>query len=250
MNDKDIIKLTKCFIKLLKNASNIYHNKAFIEMVEKHKFEDDDVTNLDIKTQEYIIARTKKLIPDISIIGEEGQEQNNSKYTIIIDPIDGTVNFKNRIAMHGTQICVLENNTPIISVLFLPEFNNVFYANKFGAYKNNKAITVSKNCELKKSIIAVGDFSKNNLSIWQNHNKILTENIKRIRMFGSSCFDSCMLAEGNVDAYIIYSNNPWDIMPGKYLMEIAGAETHYDKNNNYYVFGNEQIVRNILSIMK
>lgn len=76
MNDEKIKELTNLFIDIIKKSTEIYYHKNYVERVDKHKFEDDDVTNLDIQTQEYIIKEIKKIIPNISIIGEEGKELN------------------------------------------------------------------------------------------------------------------------------------------------------------------------------
>ena len=242
MEDEKIKDLTNKFIDIIKNSAEIYYHKNYIERTDKHKFEDDDVTNLDIQTQEYIINESRKIIPNISIIGEEGKETNNSNYELIIDPIDGTVNFKNRISMHGTQICLTYNKNPIISVLYIPEFKDMYYANKFGSFKNGKEIKIKSVENLKEVVISVGDFNKNNLEIWQKQFLILSNNVKRIRMFGSSCFDSCMLANGNTMAYIVYTENLWDIMPGQYLMKMAGADEYYNKENHFYIYGAKNVV--------
>ena len=149
MDDEQIKDLTIKFIDIIKKSTEIYHHKNFVECIDKHKFEDDDVTNLDIKTQSFIINESKKIIPNISIIGEEGKELNNSDYELIIDPIDGTVNFKNNIDMHGTQLCITYNKQPIISILYLPAFKDLYYANKFGAFKKGKLIKVKSLGNLK-----------------------------------------------------------------------------------------------------
>ncbi len=242
MNDEKIKELTNIFIDIVKKSTDIYYHKNFVECVDKHKFEDDDVTNLDIQTQNYIITESKKIIPDITIIGEEGKEINNSSYELIIDPIDGTVNFKNNIDMHGTQICLTYNKEPFISVLYLPSFKDLYYANKFGAFKNGKLIKVKSVNNLNDIIISIGDFSKKNINIWQKQFLLLSNNVKRIRMFGSSCFDSCMLANGNTTAYIIYTENLWDIMPGQYLMKMSGAEEYYNKENHFYIYGSKKVI--------
>ena len=144
--------------------------------------------------------------------------------------------------MHGTQICLTYNKMPIISILYLPEFKDVYYANKFGAFKNGNKIMVNSVDNLKDVIVSVGDFSKSNLDIWQKQFLILSNNVKRIRMFGSSCFDSCMLANGNTTAYIIYTENLWDIMPGQYLMKMSGAEEYYNKENHFYIYGSKKVI--------
>ena len=53
------------------------------------------VTNSDIKTEKIIIEELKKARPNYSIISEEYGIENNedTKNTWIIDPIDGTINF-------------------------------------------------------------------------------------------------------------------------------------------------------------
>ena len=198
MDDEKIKDLSNIFIDIVKKSTDIYYQKNYIECKDKHKFEEDDVTNLDIQTQNYIISEAKKIIPNIAIIGEEGEEINNSNYELIVDPIDGTVNFKNNIDMYGTQICLTYKKKPIISILYLPSFKDIYHANKFGAFKNGKLIKVKSVNNLKDIIISIGDFSNKNIDIWQKQFLVLSNNVKRIRMFGSSCFDSCMLASGLV----------------------------------------------------
>lgn len=242
MKDEKIKELTNLLINIIKKSTEIYYHKNFFERTDKHKFEDDDVTNLDIQTQEFIVTECKKIIPGLSIIGEEGKEINNSPYELIIDPIDGTVNFKNRISMHGTQICLTYSKEPMISVLYLPEFKDIYYANKFGAFKNEDEIKVKSMANLKEVVISMGDFSKKNIEIWQKHFLILTNNVKRIRMFGGSCFDSCMLAGGNTMGYIVYTENLWDLMPGRYLMKMAGGVEYYNKEKHFYIYGSKNVV--------
>lgn len=249
MNDFEIKNTTQNLIHIIKNASKIFYHKDYIERIDKHKFADDDVTNLDIQTQEYIISEAKNLIPNLSILGEEGQELTNSIYQLIIDPIDGTVNFKNKIPMYGNQICLTENGLPIISILYLPEFDEIFYANKFGAFKNDNRIFVKPTNSLNEVVVSLGDYTNVEFELWKNNLEILSHNIKRIRMFGSSCFDSCMLASGNTSAYIIYANTIWDIMPGHYLMQMAGADYYFNEKNQYYIYGHKSVVDKLKKIL-
>ena len=72
--------------------------------------ENDLVTSLDLEIENYLINEIKNNYPDFDIVSEEfntnGEVTDNC---FIIDPIDGTVNFKNNIDMHGTQICLTYN---------------------------------------------------------------------------------------------------------------------------------------------
>ena len=69
-------------------------------------------------------------------------------------------------------------------------------------------------------------------------------------MFGSSCFDSCMLANGNIMAYIIYTKNICDILPGSYLMKMAGADEYYNEENKFYIYGEKNHVELLKNCLK
>lgn len=244
----NIDKLTTKVIKIIKKSCALYFNKDYVELVSKHKFENDDVTNLDVKTQEYIKESCLRIIPNSNFIGEEGQTNNKSDYTWILDPIDGTFNFKHNICLFGTQICLLHKDKPILSVLYLPNTKEVFYANENGAFCNNKKVAVSKEIELNNNVTALGDYcDAADINLEKEVSNKLSTNIKRIRMFGSSCFDNCQLASGRIDTYIIYSKNKWDLIPGQYLVGQAGGYVWSNSEKNIYISGHKE---NVLKLTK
>lgn len=249
MDDKQIIHLTKKLVKIVKASSKIYMGKNFQEQYDKHKFDNDDVTNLDIETQAFIKEKVFQIFHDCNFIGEEEQQKSNSSISIIVDPIDGTFNFKHNIKNFGTQVCVLEKNSPIISVLYLPNENKVYYANKFGAFENGKRIFVSNCNDINSSVVELGDFNPNFIKTQQQYMNILSKNFKRVRINGSSCVDSCLLARGSVDLYIIYTKNPWDLLPGKYLIEQSGGVAKANKQNNTIIMGNKKIVDKAIELL-
>ncbi len=247
----NVDKITKKMCKIIKNAGKRYIDHAFFEMNEKYKFENDDVTNLDVQTQEYIKTYCLKIIPGSNFIGEEGGVNQNSKYTWILDPIDGTYNFKHKIDIFGTQLCLLEDNAPILSVLYLPSLDELYYANEGGAYKNGKRIHVSEQCDFKQAVVGFGDYStKYDISLQQQISKVLSTTMKRVRMFGSSCFDSCKIASGSIDVYIIFSTNKWDLIPGQYLIMQAGGYIWKNQVGDTYISGNKENVEKLVEILK
>lgn len=250
LTDKKILTWTKKLVKVVKKSSKIYLNKSFEELVEKHKFENDDVTNLDVKTQDFLEKKCLHIFKNCNFIGEEKQTPSESLISVIIDPIDGTYNFKHNIKNFGTQVCVLFNKLPIISVLYLPNENKVYCANKFGAFENGKKITVSNCDNFKDAVVELGDFStKLNFREQQQYVKILSETFKRVRINGSSCMDACLLARGSVDLYILYTINPWDKVPGQYLIKQAGGTIVANKENNTFIAGNENLVNKAIKLL-
>lgn len=245
-------KTFKKVIKIVKKASKIYKNQNFTERCDKHKFLNDDVTDKDIATQNYLKKNFQKLIPNSCFIGEEGSENTKSEYTWIVDPIDGTFNFKHNLFMLGTQICLLKRKKPIFSCLILPHFNRIFYADASGAYCNGKKIQVSKSVDVKDMAVLMGDFQVDKPNL-QNQKQIfqsLCDKVKRMRMVGSSCMDSCLIACGSADIYIPYVTNAWDIIPGDFLMRQAGGTCFANKTLDFRIYGNKENILKILSHLK
>ena len=71
----------------------------------------DLLTNADIESENLIISRIKKAYPEHSIISEETDSIiNNSEYTWIIDPLDGTTNFTHNLPIFAVSIALKKSN--------------------------------------------------------------------------------------------------------------------------------------------
>ena len=240
----------KKIIRLVKKSAKIYHNKTFYERNDKYKFEFDDVTNRDIEVQNFILKNIKKIVPDVAIISEEGIDSSGKEFCFILDPIDGTFNYKHKIPNYGTQICLLKNGMPIFSCIFLPSTNDLYYSYNGKSYKNKKEINVSNQTNLKDMVIAFGDYQSNeDIKKQCQIMNILAKNLKRIRMFGSSCVDSCYLASGKVDAYIIFTKNIWDLKPGELLIKNANGVCFTNKEQSINIYGKKENVINIVKLL-
>ena len=81
-----------------------------------------------------------KRFPVHNIISEEsGFSNRKSKYTWVIDPLDGTSNFASSIPWFGVLIALFENNIPVMGGAYLPVLNQMYIAEKGkGALLNGK----------------------------------------------------------------------------------------------------------------
>jgi myo-inositol-1(or 4)-monophosphatase len=97
-----------------------------------------------------------------------------------------------------------------------------------GAYLNGNRISVSKNIELSKCIVAVGDFAKSGNVHGKNARRFaafkkLSVECLRVRMHGSAAVDTCFVADGTIDASVTLSNLAWDVQAGVLLVRESGG---------------------------
>lgn len=188
------------------------------------KTEFDLVTELDLKIQNYIFNKVK-MIHDRAIISEEIRIEKHSEFSdcFVLDPIDGTHNLIAGLHIYGISLSYVLNKNVIFGITFFPELDILYHAyqNK-GAYKNNDRIYVSKNSDLKKSIIAYDNQFQVDENMYKNFSKI-NKNIFTLRISGSALFDGCMVAEGVFDARILNNTKLCDIAASLILVKEAGG---------------------------
>ena len=116
-----------------------------IQIFSKEGEKNNLVTEIDRRNQKFIISMIKDHFPDHSIIGEE--DKKNIKPQLheiawLIDPIDGTTNFVNRIPIFSVSIGVLFKGIPIAGAIWTPWMSekNLILKASFGngATINNK----------------------------------------------------------------------------------------------------------------
>ncbi len=196
--------------------------------IERHrKGKNDIVTEADLVAEKIILDIIKKNFPSHNIISEEaGTEENNSDYTWVIDPLDGTINYTQGIEEYSVSIALEHNNEIIIGVIYRPESNEIFFAEKGkGAYKNNKKISVSTESHLEDMMISTDSSSQEpaRSHIFQTLNYI-RDNFRHVRIFGSSSLHLCRIASGQLDFYYKHQYSHWDFAAGKLIVEEAGGK--------------------------
>ena len=72
--------------------------------VKNHKTRNDLLTENDLVIENFIIDGIRKEYPDIHIVSEEYNPDNDlDGLTVVIDPIDGTCNFAQGLSLYGTS---------------------------------------------------------------------------------------------------------------------------------------------------
>jgi myo-inositol-1(or 4)-monophosphatase len=186
------------------------------------------LTETDLAIGKYLADAVKETYPEYNIIDEEaGIVDNNSSFTWIIDPIDGTSNFAQGLPFYGVMIALLDKDTPVAGGVALPYFDEVYLAERGkGALCNGEKVAVTTSTELLSTLVAYGiDGHQENPELTRKESKILAEivlNIRNLRT-SNSAYDMVMVAKGKYGAYLNKTTGIWDNVAPQIIIEEAGG---------------------------
>ena len=218
----------------------------------------DIVTDIDILVEQNLSDKLSKLIKNSNFIGEEIYSKNPSilkyylsdKYCWTVDPIDGTNNFANSKEKFAVMVALTKNKKIIQSFIYKPMTDQFIYADKTGAYFDDKKIILKKNSLIEN---AVGSISS---KYWDNSIKSKILSIKdifgQINSYGSIGCEYFDMALGLRDFTLLSRLYPWDHIPGVYIVRKSGGhDCHFDrlkykfyKNSNNLIVSNSELLSN------
>ena len=117
----------------------------------------DVVTEIDIASEHIILEELGRSSESFAYISEEeGDKRNNSSSFWIIDPLDGTANYSSGLPIYGVSIAYVENFKLKSSVIYLPETNDLYFAEiDKGAFKNNKKLQANLSSQIEESLLSI-----------------------------------------------------------------------------------------------
>ena len=237
---------------------DIYHSGAFdIEI----KGDNSPLTKADTASHNIIMSYLEST--DIPVLSEEGRDIPIRSVRLgsqlwIVDPIDGTKEFIKRNGEFTVNIALIENQKPIIGVIFVPVTGELYFSSKeLGAYK------VKVHLE-DYDVDAL--LSKGNKLPLQREDKTFTivasrshmsaetgEYIQQMRdihgevklISKGSSLKLCMVAEGAADCYPRFAPTmEWDTAAGQAVCEHAGFEVIDWETKKSMLYNREELLNN------
>jgi myo-inositol-1(or 4)-monophosphatase len=187
----------------------------------------DLVTDADRASEQLIVSMLAKHVPDHTVIAEEGGgSQQDSPWTWLIDPLDGTNNYAHGFPFFCVSIALLRDNIPFLGVIYDPNRDELFAAQQGnGATCNNRPIYVSRAPTLSVSLLSTGfpyeyatNPANNAAEFTRMHNYV-----QGIRRAGSAALDLAYVASGRLEAHWELRLKPWDSAAGALLVLEAGG---------------------------
>ena len=206
-----------------KESIDLYAKGLKIEIKE----DNSPVSNGDLKVNELITDKIKKLTPNIPIVSEETVNlnvKNTSKIFWLIDPIDGTKEYIAGKDEYTLNAALVINTVSVLGVVGVPKKNRLFYSYAPGeSYLieagNSKKINCAKQ-QPKGKIVALSSVLKPSDVIL---NKLKEFNVSSIVKMASS-YKFCVIATGEFDIYAAKERaNEWDYAAGHAVAQNAGA---------------------------
>lgn len=186
------------------------------------------VTDADLAAEEIIVKSIRSKFPQHRIIGEEcGLIQSNSEYTWIIDPLDGTSNFVAGIPWFGVQIALLRNATLIMSAIYLPTEDLLYFSEiDGGVLRNGQRIKLAPEAVLANALCAFGlDAAADPLCGHRNSELFfrLSNGVRNLRAT-NSVIDFCFTLDAQFGGFINLNTKVWDIAPISLMLREAGGK--------------------------
>ncbi len=188
----------------------------------REKSPNNPVSEADIAVDSLIQRKLRGLYPNYGWLSEESQDDGSrfrSKRSWFVDPIDGTRAFIRGLPNFSVSISLIEEDKPILGVIFNPATEELFFALKgSGAFKDHNRINVSARSEIAGTEL-LGDpyqFQSNKWpSEWQQMN---------VTRKNSIAYRMALVAAGEYDGAIAtMPKNDWDIAAGTIIIEEAGG---------------------------
>lgn len=271
--NKDLSHLLPSVIDVARAAGqlilDIYEKKEYEEFT---KSDLTPVTSADLAAHKFIEEKLSELTPDIPVLSEEAaditleQRAHWSRYWLV-DPLDGTQEFIARSGDFATVIALIENNRPVMGVVYGPVSGVTYYAYEGkGAWKipdMHESVRIKTlTHEVGQQTIAIA------ISRRQDINRITNRmspawNYDLIPL-GSAALKACLVAEGAVDCYLrLGPTGEWDTAATQCIVQEAGGrilstkleplsynERETFENPNFIVLGDENLPWNEILQMK
>lgn len=191
----------------------------------------DLLTLADTACERRLVELIRGAFPEDRILAEEGGGTDDvasagAGYLWILDPIDGTTNFANRLPNWGISVGLMRAGRMVGGLVAAPTLGLLYRAIEGqGATCNAQPIRVSACERIGAGVIATGfpyDRAKRAAPISRALENVLRE-AGGIRRLGAASLDFCFVADGRFAGYYEMGLKPWDYAAGSLIAAEAGA---------------------------
>ncbi|WP_448520709.1 3'(2'),5'-bisphosphate nucleotidase CysQ [Rhodoflexus sp.] len=211
------------------------------------KSDHSPVTDADHEAHRFISEQLRQMTPDFPIVSEEGdnfsyQTRKNWDTFWMVDPLDGTQEFIGQTGHFAVCIALIHRNYPLMSAVYLPAMQELFFADGKHAFKTLPNGTVSRLILPKappqapwRAVCSKGKMPERDRMFLQQLG------IQHAEPMGSA-LKYCALAEGAADIFFrTRGNSEWDSAAGQAVIEQAGGHV-LDLQGQRFAYNKESLL--------
>ena len=249
-NKKLILDICNISIRAGHEILKYYKDEIKIEL----KDDNSPLTKADLASNKIILNALNNFDTSIPILSEElmvewNKRKNWNKYWLV-DPLDGTKEFIKKNGEFTVNIALIENNKPILGVIFAPVKSLLYFAQKNnGSYKINTNVELDNLNRAKKILVSdksnttriIGSRSHSNSTF---DNWVLEKYPEAVIVQAGSSLKFCLIAEGSADIYPRFGpTSEWDIAAGHIIVNEAGGKIE-TFNKSYINYNTKENILN------
>lgn len=188
------------------------------------------VTPVDHACEAYVIGRIQASYPEHGFFAEEGHSAPGS-WRWIVDPIDGTTNFSQRLPAFCVSLALEDPDGVALGVVHAPYLGETFFGRRGGGAwfqrgeQPPRPARVSATAAVADAVLATGFAYVRNES--PNHNldnwRAVSMEARGLRRMGSAAIDLAYVADGRFDGFWEMHLKPYDVAAGALLIQEAGG---------------------------
>jgi myo-inositol-1(or 4)-monophosphatase len=207
-------------------------------------------TEADLLSEAFVMDKIRKFYPDHGILSEEDafarelkmEGAKSDQYLWLIDPLDGTNNFYNKVPFFAVSLALNRGNETLVGVVYNPVNCELFYAVKGkGAYLirlvGDQEVKIRLKYQKQKKAFSEALLSAN-LSSQRVEKDLLKKfpEVRAMRRLGSAALELSYVAAGMLDAYWEYRLQPWDMAAAGLICQEAGVKISTIAGKKFHPF--------------
>jgi fructose-1,6-bisphosphatase/inositol monophosphatase family enzyme len=186
------------------------------------------VTSADRAVEERLRELIAAYFPDHGVLGEELPPENPaSEFQWILDPVDGTEEFANRIPTFGSIIGLHWRGGPLVGVLDFPALDlRVHAALGCGCWRDEERVRLDDEPRAEDRLVRFALSARANFTRYLDDGAVfdrLTREFPNHRIY-RSCLAQALAASGALDVVVEWHDKIWDLAAVEILLSEAGGK--------------------------
>ena len=209
-------------VDVVKHAGAIIETIASEGYETKYKEGTDPVTTADLAANDFLRQRLMAVLPEAGWLSEETKDSDErllKRYVWIVDPIDGTKEFVERVPEYAVSVALSYEGHALLGVVYNPAKDEC-YAGLVGvgAWLNGDSVSAVFLSEGKLKVL--GSRSEIKRGEFEHFMQLV-----EVEAVGSIAYKLALVASGRANAtWSLGPKNEWDIAAGVALINAAGGK--------------------------